>query len=169
LQAVSSTTAAVTFPEGEDKMKKLLMLATLAAVAAVAARAARPGASAPPGDPRLALLQKQVKILQAQVKAQQGQVKVLQGRVRSLTTQVGVNFEGDTCLAAQTADLFQGTWGVIDQVAQAAQQTTYFGPQTQVSDYGNCAELSGPDVPRPGIVVPPTIAPLLPLLQWLHE
>ena len=64
--------------------------------------------------------------------------------------------------------LIQGTWGVIDQIAQPLQQKVYFG-QVQVNDYKNCADLGKPKVPRVGIVVPPTIAPLLPLLQWLHE
>ncbi len=53
--------------------------------------------------------------------------------------------------------------------ARDAQQKTYFGPRTGVSDYQNCADLRSPLVPRPGIVMPPTISPLGPLLQWLHE
>jgi hypothetical protein len=105
----------------------------------------------------------------AQVAKLQKQVKTLQRQVSDLRGQLDLNYEGDTCLGAQTADLIQGTWGVIDQIALSAQSKTYFGPQTAVSDYGNCADLAQPDVPRPGIRVPPTIAPFLPLMQWLHE
>ena len=147
-------------------MKKLVLLVVLAAAAAAAvvAVAARPqsSAAAGAGDPRIAVLQKQVKTLQAQVKS-------LRASTNDLRGQLTLNYEGDTCLLAQSADLVQGTWGVIDQVAQAAQQKTYFGPQTPVSDYRNCGDLAQPTVPRPGIVVPPTISPLGPLLQWLHE
>jgi len=97
------------------------------------------------------------------------QGKRLSSDVADTNDQLQVNFEGDTCLGALDADLIQGTWGVIDQIAQTAQQKTYFGPQTPVSDYKNCADLANPDVPRGAITVPPTINPLLPLLQWMHE
>jgi len=103
--------------------------------------------------------------INAQVAKLQKQVKALQKQVVDLRDQLDLNYEGDTCLGAQTADLIQGTWGVIDQI----ESKTYFGPQTQVNDYGNCEDLAQPDVPRPGIRVPPTIAPFLPLLEWLHE
>jgi hypothetical protein len=124
--------------------------------------AARPAVSADPTDAKIAALQRQVKALQTQVKA-------LRAANTDIRDQVSLNFEGDTCLGAQVADLIQGTWGVIDQIAQPLQQKVYFGPQVQVSDYKNCADLVRPNVPRVGIVVPPTIAPLLPMLQWLHE
>jgi hypothetical protein len=105
----------------------------------------------------------------AQVAKLQKQVKTLQKQVIDLRDELALNYEGDTCLGAQTADLIQGTWGVIGQIALSAQSKTYFGPQTGVNDYGNCEDLAQPDVPRPGIRVPPTITPFLPLRQWLHE
>jgi hypothetical protein len=107
--------------------------------------------------------------LAAKVAVLQKQVKTLQRQLNDLRDQLDLNYEGDTCLGAQTADLIQSTWSVIDQIALSAQSKTYFGPQTAVNDYGNCADLAQPDVPRPGIRVPPTIAPFLPLMQWLHE
>ena len=145
-------------------MKKLVMLMMLATLTAAAAAAvARPAsAAAGAGDPRIAALQKQVKAMQVQVKA-------LRTLALDLRAQLALNFEGDTCLLAESADLVQGTWGVIDQIAQATQQKTYFGPQTPVTDYQNCADLAQPAVPRPGVLVPPTVSPLGPLLQWLHE
>src|SRR3954454_25124453 len=144
-------------------MNKILAAAALAATAAalVVALGGRSEANASTaGDPRIAVLQKQVKALQKQTKTLQTQVKAFGAVILNLRDQLDVNFVADTCLAAQTADLFQGTWGVVAQVALATQQKTYFGPQTQVNDYGNCAQLSSPTVPRGAVVVPPTISPL---------
>lgn len=95
-------------------------------------------------------------------------MKNLQKRSNQLDGYIDGIFTATTCLGATTADLIQGTWGVVDQIAQAAQQKTYFGPQTSAPDYANCSTLVQPRVPRVGIVVPPTINPLLPLLEWLH-
>src|SRR5215211_4113889 len=113
---------------------KLALAAALAAflVAAPAASAADPNTA------KIAALQKQVKTLQKQVTA-------LTKRVKNDEDQLAVNFEGDTCLGAQTADLIQGTWGVIDQIAQALQARTYFGAQTAVDDFRNCDDLRQPD------------------------
>jgi hypothetical protein len=141
----------------------VICVSALVLVAGVAFfAAARPAVSADPTGAKIAALQRQVKALQTQVKA-------LRAADTDIRDQVSLNYEGDTCLGAQVADLIQGTWGVIDQIAQPLQQKVYFGPQVQVSDHQNCADLVKPKVPRVGIVVPPTIAPLLPLLQWLHE
>jgi hypothetical protein len=133
-------------------MKRVVVVAvvTVAAVL-VGLLAVRTEASASgSGDPRIAVLQKQVKALQKQVS--------------NLTNQVVYNFDGDTCLAALTADLLQGTWVAVDQ----ATQKTTFGSQNQVQDYGKCERLANPDVPRATpLTVPPTIAPMLPLLKWL--
>lgn len=136
----------------------------VAAAVGTVAFAARSQAavSAPSADPRVAALQKQVKALQKQVNQ-------LQGHVVSDENQLSLNFEGDTCLGAQLADVIQGTWITIDQLSAATQAgKTYFGAQTPVTDYQNCADLAQPAVPRLGITTPPTINPLRPLLQWLH-
>jgi hypothetical protein len=66
-----------------------------------------------------------------------------------LETYSGAPFLGSTCQAALTADLFQGTWAVIEQVAGRS----IFGPQVQVNDYGNCAFMREPSVPRPPVQV----------------
>jgi hypothetical protein len=155
----------------EDKMmRKALVVASLAALATVSiAIVARPAASAGAGDPRIAVLQAQVKALQAQTKTLTAQTKTLRAQLGDLQSQLNVNFAGDTCLAALSADLVQGTWGVIDQIAQAAQQKTYFGPQTQLNDYRNCENLAEPDVPRPPLATPPSLTSLQMLLQWMHE
>lgn len=146
-------------------MTRFLVIAVVAAAAAASiafATRSQAAVAVPSADPRLAALQKQVKALQ-------GQVKTLQRRVVSDEDQLTVNFVGDTCLGTQVADAIQGTWVIVDQLSAATQAgKTYFGSQTPVSDYNNCAQLASPAVPRPGITVPPTINPLRPLLDWLH-
>lgn len=112
-------------------------------------------------DRRVAQLQRQVKTLQRQVAQVTRSVKSLNFAVEGL-------FLGNTCALALQADLLQGTWGVIDQMAQALQSKTYFGPQQQLNDYRNCSLLLRPTVPRGPITVPPTIAPMVPMIQWMH-
>jgi hypothetical protein len=138
-------------------MRKVLVVLALAALVFPATAAAV--------DPQIAALQKQVVALQKQVAALQKQVKTLQRHIATVDDQLSLNFEGDTCLGALTADLFQGTWLTIDQ--QVANRSI-FGPQATVNDYGNCGDLAQPDVPRPGISAVPSIAPFVPLLRWLH-
>jgi len=116
-----------------------------------------PAAAGASTDPQVAALKRQVAALSKQV-------KTLNRAVTSLRLDLSVNYEGDTCLGAQTADLIQSTWLVIDQVASRS----IFGAQTGVSDFKNCADLANPDVPRVGIQAAPTIAPFLPMMQWLH-
>jgi ABC-type transport system involved in cytochrome bd biosynthesis fused ATPase/permease subunit len=136
----------------------LAVLVAVVAAASVALLAVRSEASASgSGDPRIAVLQKEVKTLQKQV-------KTLQTQEKTLGVVLNYNFDGDTCLAAITADLLQGTWIAVDQ----ATGKSTFGTQTQVNDYGTCERLTNPDVNRtlPGAGTP-TINPMLPMLQWL--
>ena len=141
-------------------MTKHLLAVFVAAIAAasVGLLAVRSQANASgSGDPRIAVLQKEVKTLQKQV-------KTLQTQEKTLDAVLGYNFDGDTCLAAITADLIQGTWIAVDQ----ATGKSTFGTQTQVNDYGACSKFTNPPVPRTSpIASPPTINPLLPLLQTL--
>ena len=137
---------------------KLALAAALVLFAIVAPTAS---AARDPNAAKIATLQKQVKTLQKQV-------KTLTTRVANAEDQIDANFTGDTCLGAQTADLIQGTWGVIDQIAQALQSRTYFGAQTAVDDYQNCANLRQPEVPRQGVAVPPKLSFFQTILQWLH-
>jgi hypothetical protein len=119
------------------------------------------------GDPRIAVLQSQVRALQTQVKTLQTSNKAISKVVLSDNEQIKLSFSSQTCLAAEMADLFEGTWGVIDQVKPT------FGPQTQVNDFGNCADLAAfagrSAVVRGPVAVPPTVNGLLPLITWLHE
>jgi hypothetical protein len=140
---------------------RVLILVIAAILVGMYAAHSQAAGTASSPDRRVAKLQRQVTSLQKQV-------TLLNVRVRSISSALGAGFEGNTCGLALTADLIQGTWGVIDQMAQALQGRTYFGPQTQVNDFRNCADLINPTVPRPTIQVPPTIAPFQPLIQWMH-
>ena len=119
------------------------------------------------GDPRITILQGQVRALQAQVKLLQTRDKTFSKELASTEDQVELSFSSQTCLAAHVADLFEGTWGVIDQIKPT------FGPQTQLTDFGNCNHLGAgqgrPSVPRGPVTVPPNMTEVVPLIAWLHE
>ena len=145
--------------------KRLLTVALIATCVALlfAVLGLRSTASASgSGDPRIAALQAQVKALQTQVKTLQTQQKTLSKAVGTALGGVDAAFAGETCLAAETADLLEGTWGVIDQLKPT------FGTQTQLNDYGNC-NLQNLGAPRGGVGVPPNMTALNALIAWLHE
>lgn len=141
----------------------LLVIGGVLATAFASAAIGSPGAAN--ADPQVAALKKQVKILQTQVKA-------LRKQDDEQWSEIGAGWASQDCLAAQIADLIQGTWSVIDELGRAQPApSTYFGPQTQVPDYRSCEDISqyaDPAVPRGAIQVPPKIDPLLPLLKWIH-
>ena len=140
---------------------KLAALAVVALVAVLLGARVGSAGAASPTDRKLAALAKQVTALQKQV-------KTLSTQLAATRRELVINYAGDTCAAAMLADIQIGTWGVIDQIAQATQGKTYFGQQAAVNDYKNCSFLAQPDVPRPGPQNPPSIRVLDPLLQWLH-
>lgn len=130
----------------------LMIVASASAISVGLAVAHTNATASSAGDPRIAKLEAQVKTLQSQY--------------TRLKNQVNWNWDGDTCLAAMTADLIQGTWVAVDQ----ATQKSIFGAQTQVPEYGSCGRMINPKVPRTTpIAVPPSISELLPLLQWLSS
>ena len=132
-------------------------LAVPIAVAALALAVPAQGVAATPLERKVATLTRQMTTLQKQV-------KTLQTQIRTLSGALGANFAGDTCHAAITADVIQGTWVAIDQRFDP----DIFGAQQAVSDFNNCGLLQQPTVARPGIVSPPSIAAFNPLLNWLH-
>jgi hypothetical protein len=120
-------------------MKRLVPAAVMAALALVLAAPAQPAA---PTNKQLA---RQVKALQKEVKTLKKQVR--QTRNIALGT---LAYTG--CSIAVTADAFQGTWTVIDQVAGR----TIFGPQVPVSDSpGLCAAV---EIQRAPTQVPPNVS-----------
>src|SRR5437867_2967684 len=115
-------------------MKKIV--AVTLAVAALAVPAAQAGAATNQG-PTLA----QFKALQTQVKSLQKFVPCTTktcATVKALTTYTDALFGLSVCQNAVIADELQGTWAIVDQIAQATQSKTYFGAQTPISDSGAC-------------------------------
>jgi hypothetical protein len=90
--------------------------------------------AASPAGPTLA----QFKALQKQVKTLQSQVKKLQTQTKDLNAFANGIIPLLVCQDVVTTDALQGTWNVIDQIAQATQAKVYFGPQTPIPDKGAC-------------------------------
>lgn len=124
-------------------MKRALILVVLL-VAALAFTA--PAQAATPSNRALA---RQIKTLQAQVKALQKSVR--EARLIALG---GLAYSG--CVAAVTADTFQGTWATIDDVSnRATAPRVIFGPQTPVNDFALC---NAYEIRRAPTTVPPNVS-----------
>jgi len=112
-------------------MKKIVAVTLAALVLVVPATQAGAAKQAGPTAAQFRALQKQVTTLQKQVTTLQKQHKVLDSFTSAL---VGVL----VCENAVITDALQGTWNVVDQIAQATQGKTYFGAQTPLADKGAC-------------------------------
>jgi hypothetical protein len=128
-------------------------LAAVVAAAVVVGTAAAPAAAATPTQ-RIAKLERQVKTLQRQN-------RTLTNQVRTAREGVSAAILFAVCSTAITADAFQATWNVVDQVAQR----TVFGTQQPVADRAVCSQLQ---VPRPA-AVPPTVSPFASLLRLIGQ
>ena len=122
----------------EVKMKRLTAAIAAGAVALVLA------APAQPAGPTNRQLAKQIKTLQKQVKTLQKQVKTAQTLALGAIVYTG-------CSIAVTADAFQGTWAVVDQV----NGTPIFGAQVPTNDFGSCGAF---EVTRAPTQVPPNVS-----------
>jgi hypothetical protein len=96
-----------------------------------------------------------------QFRALQSQVKLLQRQVRFLRNEIAANYVGDACLAASTADVFQGTWANVDARVPTGPA---FGAQTQVADRGACAAIR---ITRQGVRNPPSASIFTTIINWL--
>jgi len=114
----------------------------------------------------IASIQKQVADLGAQVKALTAQVKTLKKQTAMQLNYIISIYDQETCLATLTADAFQGTWLVIDKVAQPALNTTFFGSPSPVDDKGACGKFK---ITRSLLQVPPTLAGLAKMMVWLQS
>jgi hypothetical protein len=138
----------------EAPLKRLLAAAVTAAV--VVGVAAAPAAAATPTQ-RLAKLERQVRTLQRQNRTLTRQVREAR-EIGIAAAQVAV------CSTAISADAFQATWSVIDQIAQPTLNRTFFGGQVPVQD-PICSQLQ---VSRPQ-PVPPTVSPFASLLRFFNQ
>jgi phage-related tail protein len=109
---------------------KTALLLTLAALLAATTLAA-PVSAATPGERRMA---RQVKTLQKQVKTLQKQVKALQRTTREVQGIAAGAIVYGACVAAATADAFQGTWETIDKDSLRDAQPEFFPPLTPIAD-----------------------------------
>ena len=104
---------------------------------------AKPQASAKPQatTSNTAALDNKLKRLTARVAKLETRVKKVE-KTSNLLVRVAVyTLAGVACDAAINADVFQKTWGVIDEIAQTTMGRTYFGPQSPLNDQKGCSDL----------------------------
>ena len=104
---------------------------------------AKPQASAKPqaATSSTAALDNKLKRLTARVSKLETRVKKVE-KTNNLLVRVAVyTLAGVACQSAISADVFQKTWGVIDEIAQTTMQRTYFGPQVALNDQKSCSDL----------------------------
>ena len=155
---------------------RFLTALAIAAIASVIYATSAPGAQHAEGNAtQLASLQRQVTVLQKQMTVLKRQEQGFRKRTTLLLGQVVDTVkwleealrDGDTCLAALTADEFQNTWSAVDRLAAGLGSPAYFGTQTAVDDRRAC---SGLGIPRPPLdpSTAPTVAPFRAFIAWLH-
>jgi hypothetical protein len=113
-----------------------------------------------------ASLQRQLSDLGTQVKALTAQVKALKKRADAQDGYIRSIYDQETCIATLTADALQGTWLVIDKVAQPSLNTTFFGSPAPVDDKGACG---GFKISRAQLQVPPPIGGFAKMIGWLTD
>jgi outer membrane murein-binding lipoprotein Lpp len=130
---------------------KTALMTTIAALVAVTALSA-PVSAATPSERRLA---RQVKTLQRQVTLLNRQVRTLRNQMRTVENVAAGGVVFGACMAAATADAFQGTWETIDRVgAGLPAPVDQYGPQTAITDpLNSCQRL---EIQRQPNTVPPT-------------
>jgi hypothetical protein len=137
-------------------VKQATIAAALVAALALAAPAAATNRAGPSIASQVASLKRQVTSLQKQVNTLKKQTKAQQNAL------IGIGALA-LCNIAATADTFQQTFGVVDQIAQGTQGKTYIGAQQAVNDQGLCQALN---VPRTQ-TGPPSLTPFRALLAIL--
>ena len=137
-------------------MKHVTIAAVLVAVLTITAPAAATSRARPSIATQVAALKRQVTSLQKQVNTLKKQVKAQENGLLGIGALA-------LCNVAATADTFQQTFGVIDQIAQGTQGKTYIGAQQAVNDQGLCQALN---VPRTQ-TGPPSLTPFRALLSLL--
>ena len=113
----------------------------------------------------IASLQRQVADLGAQVNALTAQVKTLKKQTATQLRYIDSIYDQETCITTLTADALQGTWLVIDKVAQPALSTTFFGSPSPVDDKGICSRFK---ITRTLLQVPPTVGGFTNMINWLQ-
>ena len=137
-------------------VKHVTIVAALVVALTLAAPAAAANRAGPSIASQVATLKRQVTSLQKQVTTLKKQMKTQQDALLGIGAIT-------LCNIAATADTFQQTFGVIDQIAQGTQGKSYIGAQQAVNDQGICQALNVPRV-QTG---PPSLTPFRTLLGLL--
>ena len=111
------------------------------ALAGAAASVAGPTAKSQPSTSNTAALDRKLKQLTTRVAKLETRVKNVEKTDRLLVRVAVYTLAGVACEAAISADVFQKTWGVIDEISQATMGRTYFGPQVPLNDQKGCTDL----------------------------
>lgn len=120
-------------------------IVAIVALGATAVSTAGPSAQPQASEATIGSLERKLRRTDARVKKLEARVKKLETTQRLLVSVAVATLAGVACEAAVTADTFQRTWSAIDEMAQATQAKTYFGPQTPVIDHKSCPDL---EIPR---------------------
>lgn len=148
----------------------VVLVGVVAAVGAVAARDAlgtgmKHVSAAGQAAPTAAALKAQVADLAGQVKVLTAQVKTIKARLAKQNDYDHAIYDSEACITAVTADALQGTWLLIDKLAQTS-GTTYFGTLSPVDDRGAC---KGFKVARSLLTAPPGLQGYGTLIGWLES
>jgi hypothetical protein len=134
-------------------MKSVVVgIVAIAVLGTAAVSTAGPSAEPQASNASITSLERKLRRTDARVKKLDARVKKLETRSKLLTTVAAAMLAGLACEAANTADSLQRTWSVIDEMAQATQAKTYFGPQTPLVDHQSCSDLDiarGQPAPAP--------------------
>lgn len=111
------------------------------ALASTAASIAGPTAKPQASTSNTAALDRRLNRLTARVSKLEARVKKVEATDRLLVRVAVYTIAGIACEATVTADVFQKTFAVIDEIAQTTMGTTYFGPQAPLNDQKGCSDL----------------------------
>jgi len=142
------------------------VVAVLVAASTAFATGTRTHARTGRSTSQIASLQAQVVDLGAQVKALSKQVTALKKQQAAQLGYIDSIYDQETCVAALSADAIEGTWLVIDKVAQPVLSMTFFGSPSPVDDKGTCNRFK---VSRTLLQVPPNFVALAKMIAWLQS
>jgi len=119
----------------------IAVVALASTAASVAGPTAKPTAKPLAPTSNTAALDRRLNRLNARLTKLEARVKKVE-KTNGLLVRVAVyTLAGIACEAAVSADTFQKTFGVIDEISQATMGRTYFGPQAPLNDQKACTDL----------------------------
>ncbi|HEU5066196.1 MAG TPA: hypothetical protein VFT86_10055 [Gaiellaceae bacterium] len=119
----------------------IAVVALASTAASVAGPTAKPTAKPLAPTSNTAALDRRLNRLNARLSKLETRVKKVEQTNRLLVRVAVYTLAGIACDAAITADTFQRTFGVIDEIAQTTMGRVYFGPQAPLNDQKACTDL----------------------------